>query len=195
VDDDAPALETGSGPLGPTRLTGQCALSRGLSNLSRGSVRMSSQEVDAMQESFRKRKAKQGTVEKGLFPEQKGAKFPVLDPDSDARFSWDCYLMVLIFYVMLVTPFQLSFTNAPTHPRDTFTLGSPSGYNKYIGLWVSNLFVDIAFVGDLVLAFNTGFFDHNEGEWVVSRNRIARGAGVRCLGGGRGRRWTPAALF
>ena len=179
MDDDAPALETGSGPLGPTRLTGRLS-----SALSRGSVRMSSQEVDAMQESFRKRKAKQGTVEKGLFPEQKGAKFPVLDPDSDARFSWDCYLMVLIFYVMLVTPFQLSFTNAPTHPKDTFTLGSPSGSNKYIGLWVSNLFVDIAFVGDLVLAFNTGFFDHNEGEWVVSRNRIARGAGVRCFGGG-----------
>ncbi|KAH8093694.1 voltage-gated potassium channel [Aureococcus anophagefferens] len=141
---------------------------------------MSSQEVDAMQESFG-RKAKQGALEKGQFPEQKGAMFPVLDPDSDARFSWDCYLMVLIFYVMLVTPFQLSFTNAPTHPKDTFTLGSPSGYNKYIGLWVSNIFVDIAFICDLVLAFNTGFFDHNEGEWVVSRDRIARGARPRIM--------------
>ncbi|KAH8054062.1 voltage-gated potassium channel [Aureococcus anophagefferens] len=46
--------------------------------------------------------------------------FPVLDPDSDARFSWDCYLMVLIFYVMLVTPFQLSFTTRQTHPKDTW---------------------------------------------------------------------------
>ena len=38
-------------------------------------------------------------------------------------------------------------------------------------LWTSGVTV-------LILAFNTGFFDHNEGEWVVSRDRIARGFGV-----------------
>ncbi|KAH8095836.1 voltage-gated potassium channel [Aureococcus anophagefferens] len=111
-------------------------------------------------------------AEHAPFPKQPRRRvFPVQDPRTDARFGWDVWLMVLIFYVMLVTPFQISFTRAPDDFVDNFTAGDPPGYNKYIVLAVLNGVVDIMFFADLCLCFNTAFFEDNE--WVVSRRRIA----------------------
>ena len=111
-------------------------------------------------------------AEHAPFPKQpRRPFFPVQDPRTDARFGWDVWLMVLIFYVMLVTPFQISFTRAPDDFVDNFTAGDPPGYNKYIVLAVLNGVVDIMFFADLCLCFNTAFFEDNE--WVVSRRRIA----------------------
>ncbi|KAH8071247.1 voltage-gated potassium channel [Aureococcus anophagefferens] len=110
--------------------------------------------------------------EHAAFPKQsRGHLFPVQDPRTDARFGWDVWLMVLIFYVMLVTPFQLSFTRAPDAYADNFTAGSPPGYNKYVVLAVLNAMVDVMFLADLCLCFNTAFFEDNA--WVVDRRRIA----------------------
>ena len=78
--------------------------------------------------------------------------------------------MVLIIYVMLVTPFQLSYLTNPEDPSDTF---ANRGRNKYIGLWCTDTLVDLAFVGDLFLAFNTAYVDEYTGEWVTKRQLIA----------------------
>ena len=91
--------------------------------------------------------------EHAAFPKQsRSYLFPVQDPRTDARFGWDVWLMVLIFYGMLVTPFQVSFVNEADW-RDAVHKGSPRGYNKHVVLFALNLIVDVSFLVDIFCLF------------------------------------------
>ena len=45
------------------------------------------------------------------FPEQKGVLFKVMDPRN--TLPWDVFMLILIMYIMSVTPFELAFIRAP----------------------------------------------------------------------------------
>ena len=107
-----------------------------------------------------------------LFPAQEGAWLPVTDPRTHWRLQWDVVLLFCIIYVMLVTPFQIAFVSDATL-KETFTAGSPPGYNRYVVLFCVNLLVDIAFAIDILCLFNQGYFDKYRDVWVVDRRRIA----------------------
>jgi hypothetical protein len=107
-----------------------------------------------------------------LFPAQEGSYFPVTDPRTHWRLQWDVVLLFCIVYVMLVTPFQIAFVSDATL-NETFTAGSPPGYNRYVVLFCVNLLVDIAFAIDILCLFNQGYFDKYRDVWVVDRRRIA----------------------
>lgn len=122
--------------------------------------------------SRRKSTAGAAGADRAKFPAQEHAWIKVTDPRVNSRFQWDCFLMLLIFYVMLVTPFQLSFTEQPSIGKQ-LTSGSPAGHNKYVVLFCINTLVDVFFVADLLLCFNTGFYSAEESKWIINRKRIA----------------------
>ena len=68
----------------------------------------------------------------------------VFDPYAPWRIRWNLFLLVVIGYVMVVVPFEISFVS---HVPPT----------QVDGLWVANLVVDLFFLGDMVLTFNTAY--------------------------------------
>lgn len=92
------------------------------------------------------------------FPSQPEARFKVLNPYSSFRVKWDCWLLLLILFVLVVTPFELSFISE----------------SKLDALFGANRLVDLFFVVDLTLEFNTAYFDERNGNWVLDRARIAK---------------------
>jgi len=69
-------------------------------------------------------------------------------------------MIAFICYVLVVAPFEIAFV-------------SDSRRMRIDGLWVTNLLVDISFFWDMVLTFNTAYFDHLAHGWVYDRRKIA----------------------
>ena len=67
-------------------------------------------------------------------------------------------MLILVVYVLFVTPFELAFVSKvpPTS-----------------GLFVANTIVEACFWGDVLLQFNTGLYSDLQGKWVVDRKSIA----------------------
>ena len=81
----------------------------------------------------------------------------VLNPNSDFRRQWDMIGFLMLIFVALVTPFEIAFVG-----------GDRLDVLKLIN-WVVNLY----FLFDLFLNFNTGYFDYKNGLWVTRRDLIA----------------------
>ena len=81
----------------------------------------------------------------------------VLNPNSDFRRQWDMIGFLMLIFVALVTPFEIAFVG-----------GDRPDVLKLIN-WVVNLY----FLFDLFLNFNTGYFDYKNGLWVTRRDLIA----------------------
>ncbi|KAJ8606509.1 hypothetical protein CTAYLR_005911 [Chrysophaeum taylorii] len=96
----------------------------------------------------------------------------VLNPHAGWRVKWDLVLLALILYVLIVTPFELSFVSE--FPVEKLGRPKTRVYRKHIALYSLNRIVDALFVVDLVMEFNTAFFDAKRGEWVVDHGKIAK---------------------
>lgn len=95
----------------------------------------------------------------------------VLNPLADWRLNWDIFMMLLIAYVMIVTPFELAFVvSRPL--RKQFERWSTLSPNKRSGLWMSNVLVNLGFLADMFLNFITGFFDKKV--WRTDHASIAK---------------------
>lgn len=92
------------------------------------------------------------------FPEM-GSFWRSLNPMEPWRINWDIGMLFMILFVMLVTPFEL-----------TFVSGDRPFTDANMGLFVINRCVDTVFVVDLGLNFVTSYFD-------VDHGRRATGAG------------------
>lgn len=97
-------------------------------------------------------------TERAPFPNQARSQFAVFNPNAGWRMLWDAGMLVLVIFVMFVTPFELAFVN---------------NSKIWDGLWTTNRFVDLNFMMDMLFTFNTGFFDFRTNKWHVSRIRIA----------------------
>lgn len=107
------------------------------------------------------------------FPRGAGGLTPVFDPFSVTRLAWDTLMLGAIFFVVVVTPFEMAFI------ASSGTFLRPPRTRASVGLWATNRLVDAGFVGDLLLAFNTAYFDDAVGTWVIDRDAIACDVGVR----------------
>lgn len=87
--------------------------------------------------------------------------FPVLDPHALWRVSFDACCAAAVAAAVILVPLDLAFTNQET-----------AGRAHPIQL-VINL-IDIVFMADIVLKFNTAIFDEKRDEWCVDRGKIAR---------------------
>ena len=92
------------------------------------------------------------------FPEV-GSFWKSLNPMEPWRINWDIGMLFMILFVMLVTPFEL-----------TFVSGDRPFTDANVGLFVINRCVDTVFVVDFGLNFVTSYFD-------VDHGRRATGAG------------------
>ena len=80
------------------------------------------------------------------------------DPNAGWRKNWDLLMMLLLLFCAFVTPFEIGFID--TSEIDT--------------LFLINQFINILFIIDVVLAFNTGYFSFELGLWITNRKMIIR---------------------
>ena len=88
---------------------------------------------------------------------------------------WDATMLILIIIIAVVTPFELTFLDGvPFGKADcpTDKHGCPAPGDLFL-FWLNRL-SDCFFLVDMVLTFNTSFFDGIRGRWVEERSIIAR---------------------
>ena len=114
-------------------------------------------------------------LEKELLDDMRSNKFPrhrahwlVMDPLQKWRLKWDILMMLLICFVMVVTPFELAFVSA---------VGWSKNYtpfpNKYTGLFITNWTVNLLFIVDIVFNFLTAVYDPQLNKWLLRFDQIA----------------------
>ena len=94
-----------------------------------------------------------------------GVAFPlgttVFDPNANWRMTWDQLCMVLLVICATLTPFEVSFLQGKGLPSPDL-------------LWVFNHCIDLVFLTDMLINFNTAYFDFRASAWVVRRAKIVR---------------------
>ena len=114
-------------------------------------------------------------IEKELLDDMRSNKFPrhrahwlVMDPLQRWRLKWDILMMLMICFVMIVTPFELAFVSA---------VGWSKNYtpfpNKYTGLFITNWTVNLLFIVDIVFNFLTAVYDPQLNKWLLRFDQIA----------------------
>ena len=69
---------------------------------------------------------------------------PVLYPIEKKRIIWDVYISIILAFVSIVTPWNIAFVD-----------------DEILDHLVFDLIVDISFLSDLILNFNTAFYKYN----------------------------------
>ena len=94
----------------------------------------------------------------------------VFDPESARYAYWEALLAPFIAYAAIVTPTELAFYGDDDGWRCfTDTCGPGT-----LVLFVANRFVDLYFLIDMVVVFNTAVFDPKLNKWVLDRRKIAK---------------------
>ncbi|KAH8049583.1 hypothetical protein JL722_11881 [Aureococcus anophagefferens] len=94
----------------------------------------------------------------------------VFDPESARYAYWEALLAPFIAYAAIVTPTELAFYGDDDGWRCfTDTCGPGT-----LVLFVANRFVDLYFLADMVVVFNTAVFDPKLNKWVLDRRKIAK---------------------
>ena len=99
----------------------------------------------------------------GKFPNV--GKRRMFSPLAPTRMYWDGWLLIIMLYVSLVTPFQIAFFDT----ADVF-----EGDLTHRILFVLDRVVDTSFAIDFVLSFFTGIFVASSGRWLVTHAQVAR---------------------
>ena len=69
---------------------------------------------------------------------------PVLYPIERKRIVWDVYISIILAIVSIVTPWNIAFVD-----------------DEILNHIVFDMIVDISFLSDLILNFNTAFYKYN----------------------------------
>lgn len=78
-------------------------------------------------------------------------------PTDDKKICWDLLIILLLAYIGLVIPFQISFEEDTTHSQFVFSL-----------------IMDSVFTVDLILTFFTALENSKTGELITDRAKIAK---------------------
>lgn len=113
-------------------------------------------------------RVKEGNVK---FPTSwSGHKVSVFNPYHPKRLMWDATMLVLIVIIAVVTPFELTFLSGLQFGKGFEGRGAWG----LLVIFYLNRISDVFFLSDMVLTFNTSFFDGLRGRWVEERSHIAR---------------------
>lgn len=102
------------------------------------------------------------TGKKGLSQQYRRGSLPtdasciILDPKSNWLKRWDIFVMILLLYTAVVTPYEVGFTEPD--------------WNFWFFL---NRIIDVSFFVDLVFNFLTARFNEEEGVWIYTFPQIA----------------------
>jgi hypothetical protein len=80
------------------------------------------------------------------------------DPNANWRKNWDLLMMLLLLFCAFVTPFEIGFIDT----------------SEVDNLFIINQIINVLFIFDVVLAFNTGYFSFELGMWITNRKMIIR---------------------
>ena len=105
------------------------------------------------------------------FPEQLDKWIRVVDPNSMFTLRWDSFVLGLLMYAAIVTPFSIAYLSKVGVDND-----GRIEFHNLGGLlfFFVDKFVDLLFFADILITFNTGYFDWRRGIWVTNRKTIAR---------------------
>lgn len=90
----------------------------------------------------------------GLYPSDTGT----FDPNAEWRKIWDLTMMVLLLFCAFVTPFEIGFID----------------HSNIDTLFMINQTINVLFIIDVYLAFNTGYFNPVVGMWVTKKKQIVK---------------------
>ena len=82
-----------------------------------------------------------------------------LDPLSQFRRTWDSIQLVFLLYVAIFVPFRVCFDSP----------ASPWAWD-----FILDILVDVYFMVDIILCFNTAYIRHSDGELEWSRKRVTK---------------------
>ncbi|GHP01449.1 hyperpolarization activated cyclic nucleotide-gated potassium channel 3 [Pycnococcus provasolii] len=88
---------------------------------------------------------------------------PVIDPKSNFRVTWDFIAVILILYTVFSLPFNLGFYWSDEDAQREI---------KWTFWTILDLFIDIYFMTDVVLNFNTGYIIEKDEITVYERDQI-----------------------
>ena len=71
----------------------------------------------------------------------------LIHPKSNFKMTWDAYVTVLLLFVSIQTPWQIAFR-----------LGADDVEQGWI---ISNYWVDMSFLIDIIIVFNSAYVDQN----------------------------------
>lgn len=90
----------------------------------------------------------------------------VFNPHADWRKRWDLLIMMLLVFCALVTPTEIAFWE---EVGCTAQCCAPS----HCFLYILNHIINIVFIVDMCIIFQTAFFSYHLGRWVTNRSVIA----------------------
>ena len=93
----------------------------------------------------------------------------VFDPESKGYAYWEALLAPFIAYAAIVTPTELAFYGDDDGWR---CFGENCSAGTLL-LFFANRFVDLYFLLDMVVVFNTAVFDPKLNRWILDRRKIA----------------------
>jgi hypothetical protein len=70
---------------------------------------------------------------------------------------WDCYIMILLIYTAIVTPYHLAYLQPSV---DAF-------------YWIDRV-IDLSFLADMAICANTAIWDADVGKWCYNREKILK---------------------
>ena len=79
---------------------------------------------------------------------------PVMYPISKRRLIWDVYISIILVIVSIITPWNLAFVD-----------------DEILNHLVFDLIVDVSFLTDMILNFNTAFYKYNNERSQLVTNR------------------------
>ena len=106
------------------------------------------EDEDAMKQAEMKRNSSGD----GNYPPDTGT----FDPNADWRKIWDLLMMFLLLFCAFVTPFEIGFID----------------HNNIDVMFMINQTINVLFIFDIFLAFNTGYFHFEVGMWVTRKDLI-----------------------
>ena len=81
----------------------------------------------------------------------------VIDPNSPAMVHWDGFMMLLLLFTAVFTPFEVAFLTT----RLDFIF------------WL-NRFVDLGFAADISINMRLSFYDEGKGMWIINYRQVRR---------------------
>ena len=98
-----------------------------------------------------------------VFPSHKAHRL-VMNPLMEWRLHWDIAMMVLIVFVMIVTPFELAFVSSVPFRKNLD--------GKAAGLFYANWSVNFGFIVDIYFNLVTAVFDVTRNRWILTFSGI-----------------------
>ena len=97
---------------------------------------------------------------------RKIAKACLCHPDTTIKKVWELFISVILIVACFITPYSLAFESLNSEERGFFIFSD--------GWSATESVVDIIFMIEIVVCFNSSYYDMEANQYVTSRKQIAK---------------------